>query len=309
MGKQKEKRKQLELKGTEQLKKSEEPKALGSILTTTFNEIETRSLGTCPNSVPINFYDLDAMTQGLQRGSLIVLAGRPAMGKTSLSLNIAKNVAQVHNLPVCHYSLELSKEQLSYRFLSMEVGIESGRLRTGRLQEDEWPILGVGIESLGKLPIFICDKGSITAKEMLEKSQEIKEKWGNGELGLIIVDYVQMMDGPNKQSREDELSKIVLDFKKMAKALDVPIILMSQLSRDVEYRENKRPMLCDLREVEALESDADLVVMMYRDEYYDPDTCDRGITELIVCKHRNGPLGTVKMLFEPQYTRFRNLAA
>ncbi len=249
------------------------------------------------------------MTQGLQRGSLIVLAGRPAMGKTSLSLNIAKNVAQVHNLPVCHYSLELSKEQLSYRFLSMEVGIESGRLRTGRLQEDEWPILGVGIESLGKLPIFICDKGSITVKEMLEKSQEIKEKWGNGELGLIIVDYVQMMDGPNKQSREDELSKIVLDFKKMAKALDVPIILMSQLSRDVEYRENKRPMLCDLREIQALESYADLVVMMYRDEYYYAETEDKGIAELITCKHRNGPVGTVKLLFEPEFTRFRNLAA
>ena len=309
MSKKKKKRKEAELKGTEQLKHSEELTAVASILTTTFNEIESCSLGTSIFGIPVNFYDFDALTQGLQRGSLVVIAGRPAMGKTSLVTNIAKNVAQLHELPVCFFSLELSKEQLTYRLLSMEVGIESGRLRTGGLEEDEWPILGLGIESLGKLPIFICDKGSITAKEMLEKSQEIKEKWGNGELGLIIVDYVQMMDGPNKQSREDELSKIVLDFKKMAKALDVPIILMSQLSRDVEYRENKRPMLCDLREVEALESDADLVVMIYRDEYYDPDTCDRGITELIVCKHRNGPLGTVKMLFEPQYTRFRNLAA
>ncbi len=282
---------------------------LGSILTTTFNEIEAHSLGTYPNSVPTNFYDLDAMTQGLQRGSLIVFAGRPAMGKTSISLNIAKNVAQVHNLPVCHYSLKLSKEHLSYRLLSMEAGIESGRLRTGRLQEDEWPILGGEIESLGKLPIFISDKGSITVKEILEKSQKIKEKWGNGELGLVIVDYVQLMHSPNKQSRDDELSKIVLDFKKMAKALDVPVILMSQLNRDLEERINKRPMLSDLRGPQALESHSDMVVMLYRDEYYNPDTCDIGIVELITCKHRNGPLGTVKMLFESKYTRFRNLAA
>ena len=142
----------------------------------------------------------------------------------------------------------------------------------------------------------------------MEKSQEIKEKWGNGELGLVIVDYVQLIDCPNKYSRDDELSKVVLDLKAMAKALDVPVILMSQLSRDIEYRENKRPMLCDLRETQALESHADVVVMIYRDEYYDPDTYDRGVTELITCKHRNGPLGTVKLLFEPQFGRFRNIA-
>ncbi len=307
--KAKKKKKSLELKGTEQLKHSDELTALESILTTTFNEIEGRSLGTSVAGIPVNFYDFDAMTQGLQRGSLVVVAGRPAMGKTSLVTNIAKNVAQLHELPVCFFSLEMSKEQMTYRFLSMEVGIETGRLRTGRLEQDEWPILGKGIESLGDLPLFICDKGSITVNEMLAKSQEIKEKWGNGELGLVVIDFVQLMDGPNNESRDEELSKIILDLKEMAKILDAPVVLMSQLNRHAEYRENKRPMLSDLRETAALESHADIVVMLYRDEYYNPESDEKGITELIICKHRNGPVGTVKLLFEPQYTRFRNLAA
>ena len=162
MTKKKEKSKQLELKGPEQLKQSEELTPVESILTSTFNEIEGRSLGTSVAGIPVNFYDLDAMTQGLQRSSLIVVAGRPAMGKTSFLTHIAKNVAQLHDLPVCFFSLEMSKEQMTYRFLSLEIGIESGRLRTGRLQQDEWPILGQGIETLGQLPLFICDKGSIS---------------------------------------------------------------------------------------------------------------------------------------------------
>ena len=308
MPKKKKKRKQLELKGTEQLKHSEELTAVASILTTTFNEIEGRSLGTSVAGIPVNFYDFDAMTQGLQRGSLVVVAGRPAMGKTSLVTNIAKNVAQLHELPVCFFSLEMSKEQMTYRFLSLEVGIESGRLRTGRIAQDEWPILGQGIETLGQLPLFICDKGSITVKEMLAKCQQI-QKQEKKSLGLVVVDYVQLMEGPNKESRDEELSKIILDLKVMAKTLDVPLLLMSQLNRHAEYRENKRPMLSDLRETTSLESHADIVVMIYRDEYYNPESDERGITELITCKHRNGPLGTVKLLFEPQFTRFRNLAA
>ena len=144
---------------------------------------------------------------------------------------------------------------------------------------------------------------------MFSKSKKIKDKVGLGELGLVVVDYIQMMDGPNKESRDKELSKIIVELKEMAKALDVPVVLMSQLSRDVERRENSRPMLCDLRETEGLESHADVVIMLYRDEYYLPETEDRGIAELIVTKHRNGPVGTVKLLFEPQFTRYRNLAA
>ena len=300
--------KQLKLKGIRLRKDSEDMKNLASIMPTTLENIEKSSLGKYSTGVPVSFYDLDAMTQGFQRGHVVVIAGRPSMGKTSLAMNIANNVAKSNKLPVCYFSLEQSREQLSYRFLSMELGIESGRLRTGRLQLDEWDF-SKAIGDFCELPIFICDKESIKVKEMLSKSRKIKEKVGLGELGLVVVDYIQMMDSPNKESRDKELSKIMVELKKMAKALDVPIVLMSQLSRDVERRENHRPMLCDLRDSEGFENHSDVVIMLYRDEYYQPETKDRGIAELIVTKQKNGPIGTVKLLFEPQFTRYRNLAA
>ena len=303
------KEKQLKLKGIRIRKDSDDMKNLASIMPTTYENIEKSSIGRYSTGVPVSFYDLDAMTQGLQRGSLVVFAGRPSMGKTSFAMNLAQNVAKTNKLPVCYFSLEQSREQMSYRFLSMGLGIESGRLRTGRIRQDEWGLIGKEIEDIAEVPIFICDKGSIKVKEILSKSRKVKEKVGLGKLGLVIVDYIQMMDGPNKESRDKELSKIILDLKEMAKALDVPVVLMSQVSRDVESRENKRPMLCDLRETESLESYADAVIMLYRDEYYHPETEERGIAELIVTKHRNGPVGTVKLLFEPQFTRYRNLAA
>ena len=299
---------QIESEGTEQPKPKEELTTVASILTTNFNEIESRANGTSVAGIPVNFYDFDAMTQGLQRGDLIVFGGRPAMGKTSIGLNIAKNVAQIHNLPVCIFSLEMSKEQLTYRLLAMEVGIEASRLRTGRLEQDEWPYLGEGIKSLGELPLFITDKSNITVDEMISKCQAIKEK-NKTDLGLVVIDYVQLMDGPQYPSRDEELSKIVVQLKEMAKLLQVPVIVLSQLNRAIEHRRNKRPMLSDLRETQSLESHADIVTMIYRDEYYNPETEDRGITELITCKHRNGPVGTVKLLLEPQFSRFRNLAA
>ena len=301
--------KQLKLKGIRLRKDSEDMKNLASIMPQTFENIEQSSLGKYSTGVPVSFYDLDAMTQGLQRGSLVVIAGRPSMGKTSFAMNLAQNVAKKNKLPVCYFSLEQSREQMSYRFLSMELGIESGRLRTGRLHQDEWGLLGREMKDIDEMPIFICDKGSIKVKEIFSKSRKIKEKKGLGKLGLIIVDYIQMMDSPNKKSRDKELSKIVLDLKAMAKALDVPVVLMSQLSRDIEKRENCRPMLCDLRETQGLEAHADVVIMLYRDEYYHPETEERGIAELIVTKHRHGPIGTIKLLFEPQFTRYRNLAA
>ncbi len=290
-----------------QQKSSDELSAVVDILCETFDEIESRSLGTSAAGIPVNFYDFDAMTQGLQRGDLIVIGGRPAMGKTSMSLNMAKNVAQLHDLPVCIFGFEMGKEQLTYRLLSMEVGIETGRLRTGRLQQEEWTLLEEGINCLGQMPIFISDKATITVEGMVAKCQQIQERQKK-ELGLVVIDYVQLMDGPNKASRDEELSKIIVDLKEMAKTLQVPILLLSQITRAVEHRNNKRPMLSDLRETASLESHADIVVMIYRDEYYHPESEDRGITELIICKHRNGPVGTVKLLFEPQYTRFRNLA-
>jgi replicative DNA helicase len=278
------------------------------ILTRTFDEIETRSLGTAVAGIPVNFYDLDALTQGLQRSDLIIVAGRPAMGKTSFVLNIAKNVAQFHNLPVAVFSLEMSKEQLTYRLLSMEVGIESGRLRTGRLHEEEWPLLGKGISSLGALPLHIYDKPNAGLLEMRSMCRGLMAETGK-ELGLVIIDYLQLMEGSTPDNREQEISRITRGLKGMARELNVLVIALSQLSRGVEARTNKRPMLSDLRESGSIEQDADLVLMIYRDEYYNPDTADRGITEVIVTKHRNGPVGTVKLLFEPQFTRFRNLAA
>ena len=299
---------QHEMNETDKEKAQEEFTAVSNILTRNFEEIEDRSRGLSVAGIPVNFYDFDALTQGLQRGNLIVLGGRPAMGKTSLALNMAKNVAQIHNLPVCVFGLEMSKEQLTYRLISSEVGIETSRLRTGRLQEDEWPDLGMGIESLGELPIFITDKSNITVDEMISKCQGIKEQH-NSELGLVVIDYLQLMDGPLSESRDEELSKVVVQLKEMAKVLQVPVIVLSQLNRAIEHRQNKRPMLSDIRETQSLESHADVVTMIYRDEYYNPETEDRGITELITCKHRNGPVGTVKLLFEPQFTRFRNLAA
>jgi replicative DNA helicase len=277
------------------------------ILTRTFEEIETRSLGTAVACIPVNFYDLDALTQGLQRSDLIIVAGRPAMGKTSFVINVAKNVAQLHNLPVAVFSLEMNKEQLTYSLLSMEVGIESGRLRTGRLQQDEWPLLGKGISSLGALPLYINDKPNAGLLEMRSMCRGLMAETGK-ELGLVIIDYLQLMEGSTPDNREQEISRITRGLKGMARELNVPVIALSQLSRSVEARTNKRPMLSDLRESGSIEQDADLVLMIYRDEYYNPETPDRGITEVIVTKHRNGPVGTCKLLFEPEFTRFRNLA-
>ena len=292
---------------------SQEKPSLGltptaEILTRTFEEIESRSVGTAVAGIPVNFYDLDAMTQGLQRSDLIIVAGRPAMGKTALTMNIAKNVAQLHSLPVCVFSLEMSKEQLTYRLLAIETGIESGRLRTGRLQQEEWSLLGQGIDRLGQMPIYIDDKPNAGVLEMRSLCRRLMAETGR-ELGFIIIDYLQLMEGNGSDNRVQELSRITRGLKGMARELNVPVIALSQLSRSVESRTNKRPMLSDLRESGSIEQDADLVLMIYRDEYYNPYTTDRGITEVIVTKHRNGPVCPVKLLFEPQFTRFRNLAA
>jgi len=277
------------------------------ILTSTFNEIEARSLGKEELGIKTLFYDLDALTQGLQRSDLIIVAGRPSMGKTSLVLNMARNVAQSQDLPVCVFSLEMSKEQLTYRLLSLEVGIESGRLKTGRLTPEQWPLLGEGIDSLSQYPIFIDDKPNLSVLEMRALCRRLMAEQKK-DLGLIVIDYLQLMEGTTPDNRVQELSRITRGLKGMARELNVPVIALSQLSRGVESRTNKRPLLSDLRESGSIEQDADLVCMIYRDEYYNPETEDRGIAEIIITKNRNGPTNNVKLLFEPQYTRFRNIA-
>lgn len=281
--------------------------ATADILTHTFTDIESRSLGLVLPGLSCGYYDLDAMTQGFQRSDLIIVAGRPSMGKTSFVMNIARNIAAFHKLPVAIYSLEMSKEQLVQRLLASEVRIESGRLRAGRVSQQEWEPLGHAISSLSQVPIFIDDTPNISVTEIRSKARRLQAEQG-GALGLILLDYLQLMDG-GSDNRVQELSKITRSLKALARELSVPVIALSQLSRGVESRTNKRPMMSDLRESGAIEQDADLIMMLYRDEYYNPDTPDRGIAEVIISKHRNGPTGTVKLLFESQFTQFRNLAA
>ncbi|MDA0672769.1 MAG: replicative DNA helicase [Cyanobacteria bacterium] len=275
------------------------------ILIDTFADIEQRSLGMVLPGVPCGFYDLDAMTQGFQRSDLIIAAGRPSMGKTSFVLNMARNIAAGQKLPVAIFSLEMSKQQLVYRLLSSEVAMETSRLRTGRIAQHEWEMLGQAISTLSQYPVYIDDTPNISVVEMRSKARRLQAEQG-GALGLILIDYLQLMEG-GSDNRVQELSKITRSLKGLARELNVPIIALSQLSRGVESRTNKRPMMSDLRESGSIEQDADLIMMLYREEYYDPDTPDRGIAEVIITKHRNGPTGTVKLLFEPQFTRFRNL--
>lgn len=277
------------------------------ILTSTFAELEQRSLGTMMPGLACGFYDLDAMTQGFQRSDLIIVAGRPSMGKTAIALQIARNIAGTHDSTVAVFSLEMSKEQLVQRLLASEVQIESTRLRSGRISQSEWEPLGHAINTLSQLPISIDDTPNPTMAEIRSKARHLHAERPGG-LGMILLDYLQLMGGDGSDDRVQELSKITRGLKGLARELHVPIVALSQLSRGVESRTNKRPMMSDLRESGAIEQDSDLVLLLYRDEYYHPDTPDRGVCELIIAKHRNGPVGTVKLLFEPQYTKFRNLA-
>jgi replicative DNA helicase len=276
------------------------------ILTGTFASIEQRNLGLSLPGLSCGFYDLDAMTQGFQRSDLVILAGRPAMGKTAFAMNLARNVAAFHKLPVAIYSLEMSKEQLVQRMLSSEARIESGRLRSGRISQHEWEPLGQAIGTLSQVPLYIDDTPNITVNEIRSKSRRLMAEQG-GALGLIVIDYLQLMEGGG-ENRVQELAKITRSLKQLARELSVPVIALSQLSRGVESRANKRPMMSDLRESGSIEQDADLIVVLYRDEYYNPDTPDKGIAEAIIVKHRNGPTGTVKLLFESRFTQFLNLA-
>jgi replicative DNA helicase len=225
---------------------------------------------------------------------------------TSFTMNIARNIAAFHKLPVAIFSLEMSKEQLVQRLLASEARIESGRLRAGRVSQPEWEPLGHAISTLSQLPVFIDDTPNISVTEMRSKARKLQAEQG-GALGLILLDYLQLMDG-GSDNRVQELSKMTRSLKGLARELSVPVVALSQLSRGVESRTNKRPMMSDLRESGAIEQDADLIMMLYRDEYYNPDTPDRGIAEIIIAKHRNGPTGTVKLLFESQFTQFRNMA-
>ena len=290
-------------------KETFEIERLKDLLDKNYDKIENLSLGNLTPGIPISFYDFDAMTQGLRRGDLIAFAGRPMMGKTSLALQLAKNIAS-QKLPVCFFGLDMSKEEYVFRILGMKLGIEINRLRSGRLQQDEWALLGEAIYSLSQLPIFIEDKRRITVQEIKAKCKNIANSSDQKNLGLIAIDSYHMIEYSNLDNYQVQLEINTRDLKDLAKELNVPVLITAPISKGLENRENRRPMLSDIRDCgDALEYYGDIIVMLYRDEYYDPDTEDRGIAELIVTTHRNGPVGTVKMLFEPQFGRFRNLAA
>jgi len=283
-------------------------KSLKDLIESNYEEMESLSLGNTLGGIPVSLYDFDEMTQGLRRGDLIAFAGRPMMGKTSLALQFAKNIARL-NLQVCFFSFDMSKEELAHRIMAMETGFGINRVRTGRLQLEEWTSINKERESLGKLPIFIDDKKDISIEEIKTKCRNISNSNKKDCLGLIVIDCCQMMEYLNHLDYKAKQEKILKELKILARELDVPVVITLPVSPKVEERKNSRPMLSDIKESEALENYVDIIAMVYREEYYEPETEDRGIAELILTTHRNGPVGTVKLLFEPQYGRYRNLAA
>ena len=255
------------------------------------------------------FTDLDKLTSGLQPSDLILVAARPSMGKTAFTLNIASNVALKEKKSVAFFSLEMSKEQLVHRMLCSEGGIDSQKLRNGDIPASVWPNLMATADKLASAPIYIDDTAGITVMELRSKARRLKAEHG---LDLIVIDYLQLMQGRtgknSSDNRQQEISEISRSLKALARELNVPVIALSQLSRSVESRQIKRPMLSDLRESGSLEQDADIVMFLYREDYYDPETANKNITEVIVAKHRNGPVDTVKMFFKKEYTRFNDLS-
>jgi replicative DNA helicase len=246
------------------------------------------------------------MTTGFQPSNLIIVAARPSMGKSSLMSDFALNAAMRNQTPVVIFNLEMSKLELTQRFLAAEARVDSQRLRKGTLQEQDWAKLSAALGRLAEAPIFIDDSPNVHLMEMRAKCRRLKAKHG---LGLVIIDYLQLMQSPRKsENRQQEVSEISRNLKIMAKELDVPVVCASQLNRGVEYRADKRPFLGDLRESGSIEQDADMVMFIYRDEVYNPDTERRGEAELIIAKHRNGPVGTINLAFMNQYTKFASIA-
>jgi len=259
--------------------------------------------------VPSGYRELDLMTSGFQPGNLIILAARPSMGKSGLGLCMAANLGVRHQTPVALFTLEMSKSEVTQRMMCSEAKVESQRLRTGRLAPDDWPRLTAACDRLMKAPIYVDDAGSISIMELRSKARRLKSR--EPALGLIVVDYLQLMASDrNVESRVQEVSQISRALKVLARELEVPILAMSQLSRAVEQRHDKRPILSDLRDSGSIEQDADLVFFIYRDEYYLGEESDQqGIAEVILAKHRNGPTGMVKLSWLRRYAKFADLAA
>ncbi|MBK9237773.1 MAG: replicative DNA helicase [Rhodoferax sp.] len=260
--------------------------------------------------VPTGFYDLDRMTAGFQAGDLIVLAARPSMGKTALAINIAEHVALHEGLPVAVFSMEMGAAQLAVRIVGSIGRIDQSHLRTGKLTDDEWPRLTEAIEKLRTISLHIDESAGLTSSELRASARRLSRQCGK--LGLIVVDYLQLMSGSSNdgENRATELGEISRGLKMLAKELQCPVIALSQLNRSVETRPDKRPMMSDLRESGAIEQDADIIMFIYRDEYYTKDACkEPGVAEVIIAKQRNGPTGVVKLAFLKPITKFESLAS
>lgn len=261
--------------------------------------------GGTVTGIPTGFYDLDYKMAGLQNSDLILIAARPSMGKTAFALNIAEYVTVKQNVTTAIFSLEMSKEQLAKRILAMNSRVDSQKLRTGDLSDEEWMDIVDSAKTIGETNLIIDDTPGISVGELRSKCRKLKiEK----NLGLVMIDYIQLMTGGKRaESRQQEISEISRSLKALAREIDAPIIALSQLSRKVESRDDKRPMLSDLRESGAIEQDADVVMFIYRDEYYNKDTENPGVTEIIIGKQRNGPIGTVRLGWKSELTKFVNL--
>ena len=286
----------------------EGPKGLTALLSEVVDRIESlvASEGSF-SGVPTGLYNFDRMTNGLQPSDLLILAARPSMGKTSFAMNVVENVAIKEKVPVAVFSLEMSSEQIVMRMISSWGRVDQTRLRTGQLTEDDWPKITSAIGIMNEnARLFIDDTPALSPSELRARARRLKREH---DIGLIVVDYLQLMQVPGtSENRTNEISEISRSLKALAKELDLPVIALSQLNRQVEQRDNKRPRMSDLRESGGIEQDADVIIFIYRDEVYNEDTEDKGVAEIIIGKQRNGPLGTARVAFLPHLTRFENLA-
>ena len=278
------------------------------VLVDTFNNLEEmyNNKGNI-TGIPTGFNDLDFKTSGLHNSDLILIAARPAMGKTAFALNLAQNAAVHSHVPVAVFSLEMSKDQLVNRILCSEAMVDSNRMKTGKLEDNDWQKVAKALAPLSEAPIYIDDTPGVSITEIRAKCRRLKLEHN---LGLIVIDYLQLMQGSGKkggENRQQEISEISRSLKILAKEINVPVICLSQLSRAPETRTDHRPILSDLRESGAIEQDADIVMFLYRDDYYNPETEKKNIAEVIIAKHRNGSTGTVELVWLGQYTKFANL--
>lgn len=284
-------------------------KRIGDICLSNFEELEHRSLHRSENGVtgvPSGFIDLDRMTSGFQRNDLIVVAARPSVGKTAFALNIAQNVGIRAKQTVAIFSLEMSASQLVNRMIAAEGNVDASRIRTGYLENEDWEKIAAASGSLHDANIFIDDTPVSSVSEIRSKCRTLKKQVGS--LGLILIDYLQLISsGSRKENRQQEVSEISRTLKQIARELEVPVIALSQLSRGVEQRQDKRPMMSDLRESGSIEQDADIVAFLYRDDYYDKESEKKNIIEIIIAKQRNGPVGMVELAFLKQYNKFVSL--